>query len=194
MPKPQPHVAPQTSTAVNCGRLCADYGKAQHIRDFGERTAAIDAAHDQVKRAVSDLAAVGLKCELVSGAGTGTAAMEASTGLWNELQAGSYAFMDVDYNAILMRSGAPIGQITAALAHVGVTAQGSSGGPSGLEEGAGFQSSLFVLTEVMSLPGPGRAVCDAGLKASSVDSGLPIVADMQGVTCLLRKASESRSP
>ena len=53
------HVAPQISTPANCGRSRADYGKAQHIRDFGERTAAIDAAHDQVKRAVSDLAAVG---------------------------------------------------------------------------------------------------------------------------------------
>ena len=181
------HVAPQISTPANCGRSRADYGKAQHIRDFGERTAAIDAAHDQVKRAVSDLAAVGLKCDLVSGAGTGTAAMEASTGLWNELQAGSYAFMDVDYNAILMQSGAPIGQTTAALAQVGVAVQGSSGGgaSAGLEEGAGFQSSLFVLTEVMSLPGPGRGVCDAGLKASSVDSGLPIVADLKGVSCLL---------
>ena len=163
---------------------CAlDYGKAQHIRDFAERTAAIDAAHEQVKRAVSDLKAVGLSCDLVSGAGTGTAAMEASTGLWNELQAGSYAFMDCDYNAILMESGAPIGQISVdAETQAGVTVQGSSGGASDqLEEGAGFQSSLFVLTEVMSLPGPGRAVCDAGLKASSVDSGLPVVADSQGM-------------
>ena len=110
--------------------------------------------------------------------------MEASTGLWNELQAGSYAFMDCDYNAILMQSGVPIGQLSAAKAQAGVTVQGSSGGPSGkldLEEGAGFQSSLFVLTEVMSLPGPGRAVCDAGLKASSVDSGLPVVAESSGV-------------
>jgi 3-hydroxy-D-aspartate aldolase len=116
--------------------------------------------------------------------------MEASTGLWNELQAGSYAFMDCDYNAILMQSGVPIGQLSSAEAQAGVTVQGSSGGNSGKlgsDEGAGFQSSLFVLTEVMSLPGPGRAVCDAGLKASSVDSGLPVVAEssgMEGVTYL----------
>lgn len=186
------HVSRMMTHHSNCDRCTCgpDYGKAQHIRDFTERTAAIDAAHEQVKQAVSDLAAVGLSCDLVSGAGTGTAAMEASTGLWNELQAGSYAFMDCDYNAILMQSGVPIGQLSAAEAQAGVTAQGSSGGASGKlepEEGAGFQSSLFVLTEVMSLPGPGRAVCDAGLKASSVDSGLPVVAEssgMKGVTYL----------
>ena len=32
--------------------------------------------------------------------------MEAGTGMWNELQAGSYAFMDVSYNEILMPDGA----------------------------------------------------------------------------------------
>lgn len=108
--------------------------------------------------------------------------MEASTGLWNELQAGSYAFMDCDYNAILMESGARIG-LTAVDAEIqaGVTVQGTRGkDPADFEVGAGYQSSLFVLTEIMSLPGPNRAVCDAGLKASSVDSGLPVVADLPG--------------
>lgn len=136
---------------------------------------------------MADLQAVGLSCDLVSGAGTGTAAMEASTGLWNELQAGSYAFMDCDYNAIMMQSGALIGEMAeaaqqqqvAASAAAGVSAAGSSSSAAAaeMELGAGFQSSLFVLTEIMSLPGPGRAVCDAGLKASSVDSGLPVVAE-----------------
>jgi len=159
---------------LHFGGLQAYYGKAQHIRDFTERTAAIDAAHDQVRACVADLEAVGLSCDKVSGAGTGTAAMEASTGLWNELQAGSYAFMDLDYNAILMANGAEIGAVQA---EAGVAAGDSDDGASVVvEEGAGFMSSLFVLTEIMSIPGPGRAVCDAGLKASSVDSGLPVVA------------------
>ncbi len=38
-----------------------------------------------------------------------------------------------------------------------------------------FEHALFVKTSVMSRPTSERAVVDAGLKASSVDSGLPIV-------------------
>ena len=45
-----------------------------------------------------------------------------------------------------------------------------------------FQHSLFVYTSVMSTPAPGRAVVDAGLKASSVDSGLPTVHGRPGIT------------
>jgi 3-hydroxy-D-aspartate aldolase len=41
----------------------------------------------------------------------------------------------------------------------------------------GFENALFVLTSIMSRPEPGRAVCDAGLKAHSIDSGLPTVFD-----------------
>eukprot|EP01048_Picozoa_sp_COSAG05_P020606 COSAG05_NODE_3544_length_2000_cov_1.536560_2_plen_447_part_00 len=139
------------------GGLQAYYGKAQHIRDYQERADAIASAAAQVQIALDSLLAVGIACPKVSGAGTGTAPMEASTGLWNELQAGSYAFMDGDYNSIQDESGAPL------------DASDDS-----------FVSSLFVLTEIMSTPGPGRLVVDAGLKASSIDSGLPTVAPPLG--------------
>ena len=46
---------------LHFGGLQAYYGKAQHIRDFTERTAAIDAAHDQVRACVADLEAVTVK-------------------------------------------------------------------------------------------------------------------------------------
>ena len=59
--------------------------------------------------------------------------------------------MDGDYNAIIGADGKPVGEATA----------------------DGFASALFVLTEVMSAPGPGRFVVDAGLKASSVPTYLP---------------------
>jgi D-serine deaminase-like pyridoxal phosphate-dependent protein len=51
-----------------------------------------------------------------------------------------------------------------------------------------FEHSLFVWTTVMSATMPGRAVVDAGLKASSVDSGMPRVADYDDVEYL--KASD----
>ena len=38
-----------------------------------------------------------------------------------------------------------------------------------------FEHALFVLTTAMSRPSPKLAVVDAGLKASSIDSGMPAV-------------------
>jgi D-serine deaminase-like pyridoxal phosphate-dependent protein len=45
-----------------------------------------------------------------------------------------------------------------------------------------FEHSLFVLATVMSRPGPAVAVVDAGLKASSVDSGMPGVWERPGLS------------
>ena len=44
-----------------------------------------------------------------------------------------------------------------------------------------FRQSLFVLATVMSRPVPERAVVDAGLKALSVDKGMPGVHGLTGV-------------
>ena len=40
---------------------------------------------------------------------------------------------------------------------------------------AEWQNALFILTSVVSTAQDGRAVCDAGLKVQSVDSGLPVI-------------------
>ena len=48
--------------------------------------------------------------------------------------------------------------------------------------------SLFVLTTVMSRPADDRAIVDAGLKASSVDSGMPLVWQRPGL--VYRSASD----
>ncbi len=39
----------------------------------------------------------GLPCPVVGGAGTGTFALEAASGVYTEVQCGSYCFMDADY-------------------------------------------------------------------------------------------------
>ena len=44
-----------------------------------------------------------------------------------------------------------------------------------------FEHALFVLATVMSRPGAGSAIVDAGLKASSVDSGMPTVWKKEGL-------------
>lgn len=135
--------------------LQAYHGRAQHIRDHGGRKSAIDAAIAATARTVALLAEAGLACAIVAGAGTGSFELEGASGVYNELQCGSYIFMDADYGRIADAEGRPIST---------------------------FRNSLFVLTSVMSKTRPGVAVCDAGLKASSVDSGLPLVHDRPGVT------------
>jgi 3-hydroxy-D-aspartate aldolase len=125
-------------------------GAMQHIDGYEDRKAKIDAAVAQVKHAVAGLKAAGLEPELVSGGGTGSYYFEAESGVYNELQCGSYAFMDADYGRILDRQGKRIDQ-------------------------GEWENALFILTSVMSHAKADKAICDAGLKAQSVDSGLPFV-------------------
>jgi D-serine deaminase-like pyridoxal phosphate-dependent protein len=132
--------------------LQAYQGAAQHVRKVEERRAAIERAVANVKASVAAIERAGMKCERVTGAGTGTYAFEATSGVYDEIQPGSYVFMDVDY---------------------GRNEWTESGIPR-------FDNSLFVWTTVMSRPAAERAVVDAGLKASSVDSGMPRVAGLEG--------------
>jgi 3-hydroxy-D-aspartate aldolase len=137
--------------------LQAYHGSAQHLRAFAERRGAIEAAVAMTRDTVARLDAKGLSCAIVGGAGTGTFQFEGTSGVYTELQCGSYVFMDADYGRIRDESGAPIGT---------------------------FENSLFILTSVMSHAKPDMAVCDAGLKVQSVDSGLPVVFGRSDVTYL----------
>jgi len=125
-------------------------GAMQHMDSYEDRKAKLDAAIAQVTDAVEGLKAVGLEPELVSGGGTGSYYFESNSGVYNELQCGSYAFMDADYGRIHDENGKRI------------------------DKGE-WENALFILTSVMSHAKPHLAVVDAGLKAQSVDSGLPFV-------------------
>jgi 3-hydroxy-D-aspartate aldolase len=125
-------------------------GAMQHIDGYEDRKAKLDAAIAQVKEAVAALEVAGLAPELVSGGGTGSYYFESGSGVYNELQCGSYAFMDADYGRILDRDGKRI------------------------DKGE-WENALFILTSVMSHAKPDKAICDAGLKAQSIDSGLPFI-------------------
>jgi D-serine deaminase-like pyridoxal phosphate-dependent protein len=148
-------------THIRFAGLHAYQGAAQHARTPAERAAAIARAVHHVRDTVDRLQAKGLKPEIITGGGTGTYPLEAASGVYNEIQPGSYVFMDADYQRNLGDDGKP--------AH-------------------GFEQSLHVWTTVMSHPVPGRAVVDAGLKALSVDSGMPLVVGLPGVE--FHKASD----
>jgi 3-hydroxy-D-aspartate aldolase len=125
-------------------------GAMQHLDSYAARKDKLDIAIAMVAEAVTALKAAGLDPELVSGGGTGSYYFEAASGVYNELQCGSYAFMDADYGRILDKDGQRIDR-------------------------GEWENALFILTQVMSHAKPDRAICDAGLKAQSVDSGLPVV-------------------
>ncbi len=85
------------SRHLGFGGLQSYHGSAQHQRSPEERSASIAAAAELTGAVVGDLRDVGLDCTIVGGAGTGTFALEAASGVYTELQVGSYAFMDADY-------------------------------------------------------------------------------------------------
>ena len=126
--------------------LQAYQGKAQHVYDYPERKAMIDAAIADIANTVELLKAAGLRCDIVAGAGTGTFHLEGTSNVYNELQCGSYMFMDADYQRVRDEDGNFLSE---------------------------FENSLFIYTTVMSKAKADKAICDAGLKAQSVDSGMP---------------------
>ena len=128
--------------------LQAYQGKAQHVYDYPERKAMTDAAIADTANTVELLKAAGLRCDIVAGAGTGTYRLEGTSNVYNELQCGSYMFMDADYQRVREEDGNFISE---------------------------FENSLFIYTTVMSKAKADKAICDAGLKAQSVDSGMPVI-------------------
>ena len=134
-------------------------GAMQHMQSYEDRKEKIDIAVAMVKESMDMLKAEGLECDIVGGGGTGSYYFEGNSGVYNELQCGSYAFMDADYQTIHDENGEPISE---------------------------FGNALFILTSVMSHAKADKAICDAGLKAQSVDSGLPYVfgrTDVEYIKC-----------
>ncbi len=138
---------------LNFAGLQAYHGSVQHFRTREERAtvsrqaARIAASYAQLLRES------GIACDTITGGGTGSVEFDAASGVYTELQAGSYAFMDGDYGA------------------------NEWGGP------LNFQNSLFLLSTVMSTPTPDRVVLDAGLKSASAECGPPAVYGESGLTC-----------
>ncbi len=136
-------------------------GAMQHMDKYDDRKAKLDLAVAMVRDAVDTLKSEGIACDIVGGGGTGSYYFECASGVYNELQCGSYAFMDADYGRILDKDGKRIDQ-------------------------GEWENALFLLTSVMSHAKADKAIVDAGLKAQSVDSGLPVVfgrTDVKYVKC-----------
>ena len=135
-----------SNPALRFGGLHAYHGAAQHRRDPAERRDAIARAAEWARATRDSIEREGITCPTITGAGTGTWQLERDSGIYTELQPGSYVFMDADYGRNALAPDQPA-----------------------------FEQSLFVLTTVISTPSRERVIVDAGLKASAFDSGPPLV-------------------
>lgn len=128
--------------------LQAYHGRAQHFASAAERREAIARTVQLAAQTRDLIEAAGLPVPLVTGSGTGTLVNEAASGVYGELQAGSFLFMDADYARNERDPAQPA-----------------------------FEQALFVKTQVISVRDT-HAVCDAGHKSHAIDSGLPTVANL----------------
>ena len=131
--------------ALRFAGLQAYHGRVQHVRNAQERRDAIANVVQDVIFTRKLIEAEGIAVGLVTGAGTGSMVCEAASGVFGELQAGSFLFMDADYAQNERDPAQPQ-----------------------------FEHALFVKTQVTSV-GLKHAVCDAGHKSHAIDSGMPKV-------------------
>jgi 3-hydroxy-D-aspartate aldolase len=111
-------------------------GKHQKIVDYDERQKASRRDLAPLAHLVERLASENLRPRIVSGGGTGTHDIDPALGVFTEIQAGTYVFMDVKYRDVVLRRHEP---------HP-------------------FQPSLTVRATVISAAQPGFVVTDAGAK------------------------------
>ena len=120
-------------------------GHGPHRPGADVRLAAVTDGMARLTGAIGALRAAGHTVDLVTGGGTGTASADMSLGVFNELQAGSYIFMDLQYRRAL-----------------------------GQDDDGGFEHSLFVQSRVISANATDWVTVDAGLKALSTEGPLPV--------------------
>ncbi len=123
-------------------------GHLQHVQDLDERAAAAAAVSARLAHVVAVLTDAGVAPPLVTGGGTGTHDLDHRHGVLGELQAGSYAVMDVDYGRVALTADDP----------------------------RPFEPALFVQASVVSAAGDEFAIIDAGLKAFATDGPAPLFA------------------
>lgn len=116
-------------------------GSVQHVEDRAARARAYTEVVARAAGVVADLTAAGLTPGVVTGGGTGSHAFDLASGVFTELQAGSYALMDVEYEAC--------------------DAPAAGHWP--------FRAALFVASRVVSANHETFVTIDAGVKALSMD-------------------------
>jgi len=123
-------------------------GHLQHIAGRHHRREATIASTKRLGLVIDTLESAGFNVAIRSGGGTGTMGLDVEIGVLNELQTGSYVFMDREYRDAL-----------------------------GEDPEGRFAQSLSLITTVISANHEGYVTVDAGLKAMATDAGVPLVVD-----------------
>ena len=122
-------------------------GAQQHIENYAERRAAIEERTRYLEDVIASLTEAGFAPEIVTGSGTGTHRIDLALGVFTELQAGSYVFMDAQYlDCDLADDPYPP-----------------------------FETALGVDTRVVSANHASLVTIDAGFKSLSTDGGTAVV-------------------
>jgi len=122
-------------------------GMVQHIGRYADRLRIYGAELALLERILDQFKRRGLPTQIVSGGGTGTFDIDRQRGLFTECQAGSYVFMDVQYNEVELLRRRPLP----------------------------FATALFVQAMVLSNNHAGSATVDAGFKSFAMDGPVPLV-------------------
>jgi D-serine deaminase-like pyridoxal phosphate-dependent protein len=122
-------------------------GPQQHILSFAERRAAIEEKTEYLQGIIAALTDAGFAPEIVTGGGTGTHRIDLALGIFTEIQAGSYIFMDAQYLECDLADGPAIP----------------------------FETALGVDSRVVSANHSGLVTIDAGYKSLSTDGGTAMV-------------------
>jgi D-serine deaminase-like pyridoxal phosphate-dependent protein len=136
------------SENLSFGGVQAYAGHLQHTAEFAERAGEDEVEYRTAGATIERLRADGLAPRIVTGAGTGSHAIDAGGGLFTELQCGSYVFMDVHYLQVMLRP----------------------------DDAQPFEPALFVRTSVISANAAGHVTTDAGLKHFATDGPRPVIA------------------
>jgi D-serine deaminase-like pyridoxal phosphate-dependent protein len=132
-------------SSLRFGGVQAYWGNLQHIASFDERKRRVEPQAQRLASLIAALTDNGLKPEIVTGGGTGTHWIDGQTGLFTELQPGSFLFLDSCYAPIELSP-----------------------------EPTPFRPSLFVAAAVVSANRSDRVIVNAGIKAIASDSGKPV--------------------
>ena len=120
-------------------------GSIQHIEDYIIRKKKVRDTCNKIRKLKANFRE---NSPFITGVGTGCFDLEVYEEVYDEIQVGSYAFMDAHYSSLKHDRK--------------------------LNNSNNFENSLFILTGVMSKALQKHAVVDAGLKSIAVDSGLPL--------------------
>jgi 3-hydroxy-D-aspartate aldolase len=133
------------SESFSYGGVQAYSGRIQHIEDYAERRRVYGDQMTFLADILKVLEDAGFPPGIASGGGTGTHHIDQELGLFTELQAGSFIFMDVEYNAVDLANG--------------------PGNP--------FETALFIQCSVVSNNADSFVTIDGGYKCFATDGPKP---------------------